>query len=363
MTLALGVLAALAAAVFYSGGVTLQAIEARSMPESDSLRPSLLRHLVTRKRWLAGTACVVLGWVAQAAALMLAPITIVQPALAVSVVSLLLIGWRFYGQAIQAREVVAALVIMIGVGGLVVASPGHSEGDAAPLALTLGMIVLGLLALAPLLFRGRPQTAGLVALAAGLAYAWTGFSTKFVADGISSGAWLVAGLWLAATVAGAGAGLLSEMSALQTRSAIRVFPVVLVVQIVVAVLLAPLLAGESWSPDPLLVVVLGVSLALVVVATRSLCSATAIEAAISCDDAADGPGGPQQVADGCEGGEGDRADHRQRDGEQEREREPWSDAERGGRGGDEAGRRQRQPGEPVPIVLGRAEPGQAPGTG
>ena len=94
MSLVVGVIAALTSAVLYASGVTLQAIEAAQAPEEESLKPSLLRRLVTRKRWILGTLCVVGGWATQAGALMLAPITILQPALAVSVVVLLVIGVR-----------------------------------------------------------------------------------------------------------------------------------------------------------------------------------------------------------------------------------------------------------------------------
>lgn len=282
--LALGVLAALAAAVLYSVGVALQSIEAREAPSEDSLRLSLLRWLVTRRRWLIGTACVAGGWVLQAAALLSAPITIVQPALAFSVVVLLLISMRFFGETVGAREVTGAAAIVAGVFGLVLVSPGQSGAHAEPVALAAGMTALGAIALAPYAVRGHRRFGRLVVFSAGLAYAWTGFSTKFLADGVSKGAWLIALVWLGATAAAGGAGLLSEMTALQSRSAIRVFPVVLVVQIVVGVLLAPLLAGESLSPNPLMLVTLAISLAVVVLGTHSLASSRALESAIGTDE-------------------------------------------------------------------------------
>src|SRR5207245_11741755 len=136
----------------------------------------------------------------------------------------------------------------VGVGGIVAASPGHNSGHAEPLLLGVVLGVLGVVALCPYAFRGHRRFGMLVTFGAGMAYAWTGFSTKFLADGVSKREWLAALFWLCATAAAAGVGLLSEMTALQRRSAIRVFPVVLVVQIVTAVLLAPLLAGEGSYP-------------------------------------------------------------------------------------------------------------------
>jgi len=354
VSLALGVLAALAAAVLYSAGVTLQSLEAREAPAEESLKPSLLKRLVTRPRWLGGTGCVVGGWAMQAAALMLAPITIVQPALAVSVVALLFIGVGFFGEDVRRRELAAALAIVVGVGGLVLASPGQSDTHAQPVPMALGMGALGAVALAPYALRDHGRFGAMVAVSAGLAYAWTGLSTKFLADGMSSGAWLAAVAWLGATLAAAGVGLLSEMTALQSRQPIRVFPVVLVVQIAVAVLLAPLLAGEGWSSDPLVVVGLVISLTVLVAGTRALAGASAVGRAIATEES-EGDGAPPagQARDGDEGREGDRADHEQRQHETETERRFGGDRERRGGRGDEAGRGGRQPDEVLAVVHDR----------
>ena len=287
VVLVLGVLAALGAAVLYSVGVALQSIEAREAPSEDSLRLSLLRWLVTRRRWLIGSACVAGGWLMQAAALLSAPITIVQPALAISVVVLLLISMCFFGETVGAREVTGAVAIVGGVFGLVLVSPGQSDAHAQPVVLAVGMTALAAVALAPYAMRGHHRFGRLVVFSAGLAYAWTGFSTKFLADAVSRGAWLIVLVWLGATVVAGGAGLLSEMTALQSRSVIRVFPVVLVVQIVVSVLLAPLLAGESISPNPLMLATLAISLAVVAFGTHSLTSSRCLESAIATGERAE----------------------------------------------------------------------------
>ena len=268
--------------MFYSLGVTLQAMEARESPAEESLRLSLLTDLVRRPRWLGGTACVIGGWACQAAALLLAPLTVVQPALATSVVVLLIIGIRMHDASIGTSDVIGALAIVIGVVGLAAVSPGQSDSHAAPATLAIGMSVLGVVALIPYaVCAGGTRLGGFVAIGAGIAYAWTGFSTKFVADGFSSGAWVVGLIWLGATAGAALVGLLSEMTALQTRSAIRVFPVVLVVQIVVAVLLAPLLAGERWDPSPINVSLLAPSLIAVVMGTRMLASGHAVKRVVA----------------------------------------------------------------------------------
>lgn len=284
LTFAAGVGAALAAAALYSFGVSLQALEARNAPSEQSLKPALIRHLCSRKRWLGGTACVAGGWIMQAVALLLAPLTIVQPALAVSVVVLLLIGMRLYNESPTAKEVAGAAAIVLGVTGLALVAPKHTEGEADPLTLAVGLSILAVVALAPYGLKvGKRRLGALVVFSAGLAYAWTGFSTKFLADGVSDGAWPIGLIWLGATILAAMVGLVSEMTALQSRSAINVFPIVLVTQIVVAVLLAPLLAGERWAADPVLIVGLGVSLVVLLAGTHTLAGARTVTRVVATE--------------------------------------------------------------------------------
>lgn len=279
----LGTAVALASASSYSVGVILQSLEAREVPATESLRLSLLRRLVTRRRWVIGTLCVMLGWGLQAAALALAPLGVVQPALAVGLFVLLIAGARLTNEYVGRREVLAVLAISVGVAGLGFVSPkGDEGGHAALLVMGPALAVFAAVALAPYLLRGRPHPV-LVVIGAGVAYAATGFMTKFVADALSQTELLAAAAWLAATICAAVLGLVSEMTALQARSAIRVFPGVLVIQIVLAVLLAPLLAGEQWSTDPMRVVVLGVSLAVLAAGTAVLASAGAVAAMVDAE--------------------------------------------------------------------------------
>lgn len=275
-----GVVMGLASAAAYSVGVSLQSLEAREVPSSESLRLSLLRRLVTRRRWVVGTLCVIAGWGLQAAALLLAPLTIVQPTLAVGLFVLLIAGTRITDERVGRREVVAVVAIFVGVTGLAFASPKDVEtGHAAPLTLGLTLAAFAAVALSPYLLRGRRHL-WLVVASAGLAYACSGFLTKFMADAVSPPEVLKAVLWLGATACAAGVGLVSEMTALQERSAIRIFPGVLVIQIVVAVLLAPLIAGETWSSDPLVLAGLGSSLAVLAVGTAVLARAGAVGAMV-----------------------------------------------------------------------------------
>ena len=86
---------------------------------------------------------------------------------------------------------------------------------------------------------------------AGFAFGWSGIATKLAADDLSHGHLLAAAAWGLATAAASAVGLLSEASALQSRPAIQVAPVVFVTQTVVPVALAPLLFGERFTDTPL----------------------------------------------------------------------------------------------------------------
>ena len=281
LTYLLGIGVALAAASSYSLGVLLQSLEARHIPESESLKPSLLKNLVSRKRWVLGTLCVILGWVLQAAALGLAPLTVVQPALAVGLFVLLFAGERLSDENVTRREILAIVAIAVGVAGLGLAGPKDADsGSAAATVIAPTLAVFAVIALAPYLLRGRTVPT-LVVVSAGLAYACSGFMTKFVADAFSEGRILPALAWLGGTAIAALIGLTSEMTALQKRSAIRVFPGVLVIQIVLAVLCAPLLAGEQWSTEPLQLAALGVSLVVLAAGTAVLASAGAVAAVVA----------------------------------------------------------------------------------
>src|SRR6202043_1520451 len=88
--------------------------------------------------------------------------------------------------------------------------------------------------------------------------------------GLSDHQFLVAALWCLSTAAASGVGVLSEMSALQSRPAIQVAPVVFVTQTVIPVILAPLLLGEHFGQTPLSGAPLSASLLLLVVGAALL---------------------------------------------------------------------------------------------
>jgi drug/metabolite transporter (DMT)-like permease len=280
--LELGVACACLASLLFDLGVALQALEARQVSARHSLRPSLLARLVERPRWLVATLLAGAGWPVHVTALLLAPLTAVQPALASGLLLLLVLGDRVLDERVGPREVGAVAAIILGVAGMAWAAPDYtaSHAGAARLAPALGLV--GALAIAPYAARREAAAASaLLPVSAGCAFAWTGISSKLLADSLSGADWGTAVAWALATGAIASFGLLSEMSALQRRPATRVVPVVFVVQISLPVLLAPLITDESWSSTPLGGAALGAFLVLVAVGAGILGRSRAVSGLIA----------------------------------------------------------------------------------
>jgi len=254
--LALGIAAAVTASLLYNASIALQALEARKVPAEHGLRPSLLGRLLRNRRWLGATALGLLGWPLEIVALLLAPLTVVQPCLASGLVLLLWLGVTRLGEKPGRRELIAVAAIVAGIGGVAWAAPERSTDHAGAAAIALALVLVALPVLAPYALRGslagRPLRLGLVAtVAAGAGYAWTAIASKLLTDELAAGALLLAALWLATAAASEGLALLSEMSALQRRPATHVAPIMFAVQVLVPVLLAPLIFDESWSETPL----------------------------------------------------------------------------------------------------------------
>jgi drug/metabolite transporter (DMT)-like permease len=288
--LILGMLAAFAASAAYNVAIALQALEARDVPEEHGLRLSLLLRLLRRPRWLAGAALNFLGWPLQTVALLLAPLTLVQPCLAAGLLLLLAIGSRHLHEHVGRREVIAICAIIAGVVVLAFAAPHKSESAAGPDTVAAVLGVLGGLAVFPyLLSRFRRVTGLPVAISAGLAFAWSGISTKLLADSLSTGDWTGIIGWAAATGVAAALGTASEMTALQSRGATEVAPLVFVTQLLVPALLAPVLVHESWDSTPLGGLVLLLGLLIVSAGSFLLASSRIVQAFTAGEEPAPEP--------------------------------------------------------------------------
>jgi hypothetical protein len=270
--LVLGIGAAVGASVFYSLGIALQAMDAKEAPSEEHLRLALVWGLIRRGRWMLGTGLSILGWPLQVLALLLAPLVVVQPALATGLVVLLFLGQRMLGEHAGRAEHIAIAAIVLGVIGAGLCAPPRSTGHTSErLTIALVLLGLGLASLLPYLLRAIHRSpASVTMLGAGLAFGWSGIATKLASDDLSHGHLVVAAAWGLSTAAASAVGVLSETSSLQARPAIQVAPVVFVTQTIVPVTVAPLLFGERFSDTPLGGVPLALSLALLVTGAAAL---------------------------------------------------------------------------------------------
>jgi hypothetical protein len=287
--LALGIVAAIAASLLYNTSIALQALEARGVGHEHSLRPSLLGRLVRNRKWLGATAIGLAGWPLEIVALLLAPLTVVQPCLTSGLVLLLWLGATRLGESPGPREALAVGAVIAGVSGVALAAPDRTTDHAGSGAIALALALLALPIASPYLlrFRHSPHQGGvkvgwgnamatLAVVSAGCGYAWTSIASKLLTDELAAGAALVGLAWLATVPVSEGLALLSEMSALQRRPATHVVPTMFAVQVLVPVLLAPLIFGESWGDTPLGGLVLLASMALAVAGTVLLAGSSAV---------------------------------------------------------------------------------------
>ena len=265
---ALGAAAAVAASALFSVGLVLQSLEARGAPREHALRLSLIAHLLRRTRWVAGGVLMAIGFGLHVAALMLAPLTVVQPSLVAGLLVLLVAGHYTDAAPVGARELGGVAAIVVGIVGLTLTAPARTTISAGAAALTLALGAVAAVALLPHLLalvdpRHRQPGTLAAAVGAGAAYSLTGLTTKLVSDGADTGQWLAAALWLALTAAAGALALVDQTTALQRRAATQVGVIVYLMPVVVPVLLAPVLVGEDWDTSRVGQVPLGLSVAAV----------------------------------------------------------------------------------------------------
>jgi drug/metabolite transporter (DMT)-like permease len=281
--LALGIICAIGASALYNTSIALQALEAREVGGEHALRASLIGRLARNPRWLLATFIGLLGWPFEIAALLMAPLTVVQPCLAAGLVLLLFLGVTRLGERPGPREYGAVGAIVIGVAGIAWAAPERTTANAGAVPIAIALALVAIPIAAPYAVRGRVGAAAPAVIGAGFGYAWTAIASKLLTDEISAGSLLVAALWLATAAASEGIALLSEMSALGRLPATRVAPPMFAVQVVVPVILAPLIFGESWSGTPgggaVLVVAILIALSGVVALAGSRAVGAVIESA------------------------------------------------------------------------------------
>lgn len=270
--LILGIVVAAAAGACIDGAVAFQAREAQQVSTRHALRPSLFLELFRRPMWVAATGAQALGAVLQVVALSLAPLTVVQPTLAMGLIVLLILTSARLHERVDATHWLAVAAIIGGVALLALVAPERTVGAPG----TWEVVLVSAVLIAPMLAvrlvgTDRAGARGMI-LGAGTGIALAAIGAKLIADELDGGHWVHAIPY--AVIAGVGVygSQLIDMSALQRFGATQIAPPVFALEIVIPVALAPILFGETWS-EPLLVIL---GLAIVVVAGWVISRAPAV---------------------------------------------------------------------------------------
>lgn len=252
--MAAGVLAAVLASACYECGYLLQALEAKAAPAGLGLRPALLVRLAARRRWLAGTLLSLLGAGLQVLALARAPVTVVQPVLALGLVGLLVLTRVHLHERTTRAGAAGAVLVVLGVAAVGIANPGRASHVSSVPAFIAIVAPIAVITVIPFVLHERAGAGWAVAAAAG-GDALAAVALKLTADALASGH-LPAGILAALGAAAAGAlALTAEMTALRRLPATRVAPVVVSAQVIVPAVVAMAAFGEA--ADAALVIGIG----------------------------------------------------------------------------------------------------------
>jgi drug/metabolite transporter (DMT)-like permease len=176
--------------MLFALGTVLQQRAGTSEPSAGA-HSGLILRMAKRPVWLAGVVSDGLGFVAQAAALAIGRLAVVQPLLVVSVVFALPLGVRLSGQRVRRYEVAASVLVVLALAAFIILANPSGGRKEAPIGDWL--IVAGIFAAvcAPIVLAGRrgpaPRRAALLGTAAGLLFALSAALTKAVVDELHAG--------------------------------------------------------------------------------------------------------------------------------------------------------------------------------
>jgi drug/metabolite transporter (DMT)-like permease len=189
---------ALVAAFLFALGLVLQEKAASTLP-AEAVGKGFLFRLAHQPIWLLGLAAQMLGFVAQAVALGVGRMVIVQPLLVASIVFALPLGRLLEGRRIRRAELVGATLVTVSLAALLVASkPAQGTDDASLVSwAVIGGAALGLALLLFTLARGRAASvrAGLLGTAGGILFGLSAALTKSTVSRLDDGIGAVLGDW------------------------------------------------------------------------------------------------------------------------------------------------------------------------
>jgi drug/metabolite transporter (DMT)-like permease len=215
------VILALGSAAVFALGIVLQQRVVMDAPEARQASAGLLFRLTQHPVWLAGIVAYAVAFGLQAAALGGGRLVVVQPILATTIVFALPLGVWLSAQRITRRDVIAAVVVTVGLGlFLLLADPSGGRNDAPILEwLVAGFAVLGA-TVALTVEGGRlsgPIRAAMLGTASGLLFGLVSALTKGAVEVLQDDGLEVLANWhLYALIAVGFAGMTITQMSLQT---------------------------------------------------------------------------------------------------------------------------------------------------
>jgi drug/metabolite transporter (DMT)-like permease len=275
---------ALIAAFLFALAAALQQKGALNLPTISLAHPMSLVRLGGQTTWLLGTLALFTGYLVQAGALDRGRLSVIQPLLVTTVVFALPLGYFLTRQHVGRREVISAVVIIIGLGLFVYfgdPAGGKENASNSQWAITIGL--LSALSVLFLVFGNRgglSMKAAVYGTVAGILFGLSSALTKPTLDYLHQSVGTMLSHWQCYALAVAGVlGFLLQQVSLGTGRLAPSVATVSVANPIVGILIGTLLLDERLSRPAwhVVIAVIGLGLALLGAVAISLAREAAEE--------------------------------------------------------------------------------------
>jgi drug/metabolite transporter (DMT)-like permease len=278
MTLDLGILLALACAFVANLGFFYKHRGANSVPKIDVRHPlSAARSLYSSKWFTIGMITATISWGLHVAALALAPMSVIQVALAAGVVFIAVMADKLFGFEVGRRQWTGLLLMAAGLAVLGITAPAmhgaHSQFSvAAMIAFEAGLFGLGGLLIMGPRMGGRAEHHGVMLAAAGILFGVSDTAIKAL-TGIT-GAHGIMGLllspWLAVAILASIVAFYASARGLQDGDAVPVIAVTGTAANIAGITGGILVFGDPMAGSPLGITLQAVAFVAVIVAAAMM---------------------------------------------------------------------------------------------
>jgi len=285
---------ALVAAALFAVAAAAQQRAAAQVPDERARGLGLIRVLVRRPLWWVGTGGDLAGYAAQAAALGLGSLVLVQPLLVTTLLFALPLAAWWSGRRLSRADAVWALVLSAALAlFVVVAEPTAGVDRAAPATWLPAGVVLGVLlcgCLAGAAVRRGAVRAVLLAVVTAVLYGLTAALTKGVVSLLDDGPLALVTAWeTPALVLAAVGGTLASQSAFQAGGLGASLPIITVGEPLVGVALGAAVLDEQVRVDGAEWLLFAVLVVAMTVATGALARSAAARQEARSDGASTPP--------------------------------------------------------------------------